>query len=61
MHGRSLGCTWFLTALVETTALTLNAAFAFMGLYPDFQEEMYQEIISAMPSEDDCVSACIFY
>ena len=40
----------------DTTAMTLNAALGYMGLHEDFQEEMYQEIMAVMPTEEDFVS-----
>ncbi|KAI0323885.1 cytochrome P450 [Cubamyces sp. BRFM 1775] len=35
----------------DTMALTLNAAMGFMALHPEFQEEMYCEVMEAMPTE----------
>ena len=40
----------------DTTAMTLNAALGYMGLHEDFQEEMYQEVMDVMPTEEDFVS-----
>ena len=40
----------------DTTAMTLNAALGYMGLNEDFQQEMYQEVMSVMPTEEDFVS-----
>ncbi|KAH9910899.1 cytochrome P450 [Epithele typhae] len=41
----------------ETLAFTLNATLGYMALYPEFQEEMYQEVMSAMPTADDVTLA----
>ncbi|EKM48946.1 uncharacterized protein PHACADRAFT_214578 [Phanerochaete carnosa HHB-10118-sp] len=37
----------------DTTSKTLNAATGFLGLYEDFQEEVYREIMKVMPTDAD--------
>ncbi|KAH9912149.1 cytochrome P450 [Epithele typhae] len=34
----------------DTLAMTLNATLGFMGLYHEYQEEMYQEVLAVMPT-----------
>ena len=41
---------------LDTTAMTLSAALGFMALHEDFQEEMYEEVMSIMPTEGEFVS-----
>ena len=36
--------------------MTLNAVLGFMALNQDFQDEMHEEVMSAMPTEADFVS-----
>ena len=33
----------------------MDAAIGFLGLHEDFQEELYQEITEAMPTDEDFV------
>ena len=40
----------------DTTAMTLNATLGYLGLHDDFQQEVYEEIMSVMPTEADSVS-----
>ena len=35
--------------------MTLNAALGYMALYDEFQEEMHQEVMNVMPTEEDFV------
>ena len=36
--------------------MTLNATLGYLGLHEDFQQEVYEEIMSVMPTEADSVS-----
>ena len=40
---------------LDITATTLSAALVFMALDEDFQEEMYEEVMGIMPTEDEFV------
>ena len=42
--------------LPDTTARTLDAAMGLLGLHQSIQEELYEEVMEVMPTEDDFVS-----
>ena len=44
----------------DTTAHTLTATLGLLGLYPDVQEEVYQQIMEAAPTDADMVSISSF-
>ena len=35
--------------------MTLNATLGFMAIHPEFQDEMYEEVMSVMPTVSDSV------
>ena len=40
---------------IDTTAHTLDATVGFLALYPELQEEVFQELMEVMPTEADMV------
>ncbi|KAJ3657057.1 hypothetical protein Zmor_016090 [Zophobas morio] len=40
---------FMITAASETTAVTVNTVLTMLGIYPDIQEKVYQELVSVLP------------
>ena len=41
----------------DTTARTLDATLALLAIHEDFQQELYEEIMAVMPTEDAAVQS----
>ena len=43
-------------SIIDTTSRTLDATLGFLALNAEFQEEVYREIVQAMPTKESFVS-----